>query len=159
MDKNMSALLDENACTIRVRYQHDDDQDGSKAYMYVYPNKDIKPGDVVVVPTTNRQPKTWVEPALPSVYPNRATIGIVVAVDEDVQIEPNSDIKYFWAICKLDLTAHAALMQRNKEIENVLQEAYKQNMRRSFASQALAGLPDEVQLQISQSLGKKADEV
>lgn len=157
MDKNMSALLDENACTVHVHYQHDDAATAS-TYTYVSPNKLIKAGDLVLVPTTNRQPKTWVQSAMPSVYPNRLSVAIVDRVDEDVQIEPNSEVRYFWVVGKIDLGEYDALMQRNKGIEEVLQEAYKQNMRRSFAAQALAGLPDAIQLQITSSLAKKTDE-
>lgn len=157
MDKNMSALLDENACTIHVRYQHDDLVQGT-SYTYVCQDKSVKPGDLVLVPTSNRQPKDWTKEFTGSVYPNRITVAIVQSVDEDVQIEPNCDVKFFWVIGKVDLAAYDALMLRNKGVEDVLQEAYKHNMRRSFAAQALAGLPEAVQLQITSSLTKKSDE-
>jgi len=152
MDKNIAAMLDQSAYTINVRYQHDE-SDG-KPLTYVTNIQGIQAGDIVLVPTANRQPKAWLEGAMAGLHPLRATVAVVVSVDEDVMIEPNSDIKYHWVASKLDLTTYRQLMDRNAQVEQVIGASYKANVRRAFANEMLNCLPAEARMSIESSMGK-----
>lgn len=82
-------------------------------------------------------------------------VAAVRQADEDVKIEPNSDTRYNWVLAKVDFTAYAATAQRNAELENVVSEAYRHNLRRSFASQILAGVDDDNRARVAALIGGK----
>jgi hypothetical protein len=109
----------------------------ARAYTYVT-DLPLEPGDIVVVEAN-------------------ASLKVVVVrtVDEDVKIEPNSDTAYKWVLAKVDLTGYAATAKRNAEIEQVVSEAYRHNLRRSFASQILAGIDDDNRARVAALIGGK----
>jgi len=142
MERNIPALLDESARTIHVKYQHegkDGDSSEYPSYTYVTNIKDIKAGDYVVVPTAPRS-------KLITGSGPRLSVALVVLVDDDVNIEPNSDMQYKWAIQRIDVDSYNALMARNKAIEDHVNSAYKSNIPQSFANTVLGlALGDEGQ--------------
>ena len=83
----------------------------------------------------------------------RLSIAKVVEIDELVDIEPNDDTEYKWVICRIDLEDYAALLVRNKQITDAVQEAYKQTLRRTFAERILGELPDSTRTALTQLLG------
>ena len=148
MDKNIAALLREDAKTVHVTFDVDvsfsypveDDLDevfpaaqpkGYKAapvkvktYTYVT-HFDVRPGDVLVVPAAGQ-----------------IKLVTVQRVDDEVKVEPNSPTQYNWVISKVDMVAHNANETRNIEIETAVADAYRNNLRKSFAQQILAGVGD-----------------
>ena len=146
MDKNIAALLREDAKTVHVTFDVDvsfsypveDDLDevfpaaqpkGYKAApvkvkTYVT-HFDVRPGDVLVVPAAGQ-----------------IKLVTVQRVDNEVKVEPNSPTQYNWVISKVDMVAHNANETRNIEIETAVADAYRNNLRKSFAQQILAGVGD-----------------
>lgn len=109
----------------------------TKPYTYVT-DLLLVPGDVVVVEANGS-----------------LKLVVVRTVDDDVKIEPNSDITYKWVLAKVDLSGYAATAKRNAEIEQVVSEAYRHNLRRSFASQILAGIDDANRDRVAALIGGK----
>ena len=130
MDKNIAALLRDDARTVGVNFStHLAAENGSPAspyseYTYVS-HLQLAVGDIVVVKAKGR-----------------VALATVSRVDDSVDIEPNADMRYAWVIAKVDVSEHAANMARNAEIERAVSEAYRDNMRRSFAQQILGGVED-----------------
>jgi hypothetical protein len=157
MDKNIVALLDTKANTVHVLYQHCTDADQAVTYVT---NHELSPGDLVLVPTkvdaAKGNHREWLQQYTAGVFPDRISVAVVIQVDPEVTIEPQSPIKYKWVIGKICLNAYKETMARNEELEGTLYQAYKSNLRRGFAVQTLAGLPDEVQKNVLQSLGNAA---
>lgn len=146
MDKNIAALLREDAKTVHVTFDVDmnmhypvdeDDLDDApapkgykaapvKAKTYTYVTHfDVRPGDVLVVPAAGQ-----------------IKLVTVQRVDDEVTVEPNSPTRYTWVISKVDMLAHNANETRNIEIETAVADAYRNNLRKSFAQQILAGVGD-----------------
>ena len=118
MDKNIAAILREDATTCKVVFSS-----GSLPYTYIT-NLPIKVEDWVVVPVgANGDLK----------------VAEVVQVDDDLEIEPNCDTKYKWVVAKIDMDAHSDNMARNREIENMLDSTYRLNARQAYAQQFLVG--------------------
>lgn len=142
MDKNIAALLREDCRTIRVRFENDrEGQSGfSKEYTYVTDLDSITVGDYVLVETSNRQ--------LPR-------IASVSGVDQGVNITPNAEFRYSWVMAKIDLTQHQVNQERNLRIEASVAEAYKNNLRRSYAQQILSGVDETKQLELKALLSKQ----
>lgn len=164
MDKNIAALLREDTRTVRVSFcQIAEDFDttdvdegplatgmrkgyttqrskpaNAKLYTYVT-DLPLAIGDTVVVEARGE-----------------IALAFVRSVDDDVKIEPNCDIAFNWVVAKVDLTGHAQNMARNAEIERTVAEAYRNNMRRSFAAQILAGVDDNHREGLAKLLGKSA---
>jgi hypothetical protein len=147
MDKNIAALLREDTKTVHVSFESGladfDDLDdivvtskpaGAKAvrptpghlrlYTYVT-HLDVKRGDTVVVEAAGE-----------------IKLANVIRVDEQAEIEPNSSVAYKWVIDKVDMVAYDENQQRNAEIERTVGEAYRQNLRRTFAQAVLGTLED-----------------
>lgn len=143
MDRNIAALLREDARTVHVRYFETQVDPGTfrpatfrpaKQYTYVT-HLGVKVGDKVVVQASGQ-----------------IMIAEVKKVDEDVQIEPNDSIKYAWVISVVDTAAFEANMERNRQIEASVADAYRKNLRRSFAEQVLSGLTKAKRLEVSKLL-------
>jgi hypothetical protein len=126
MDKNIAAILREDTKTIGVAFN--DNGYDSKAYTYVA-NFAIEVGDTVVVPSGSD---------------DNFKLASVVRVDDDLEIEPNSNVRYKWAVGKVDFESHFKNMERNKEIERQLATAYRSNARQAYAQQFLVGASPEV---------------
>lgn len=147
MDKNIAALLREDTKTVHVSFDlgladFDDLEDthvvakiagaphkastqrGVRLYTYVT-HLDVAAGDTVVVQARGE-----------------VKLVTVIKVDDQPEIEPNSDVAYQWVIDKVDMAAFQENQQRNAEIELTVGEAYRQNLRRSFAQTVLGALED-----------------
>jgi len=175
IDKNIAALLDESAYTVHVLYPDNQTGTGAsrgKVYTFVsniYPKLIV--GDTAIVGglssyppvrlhtkgTIKREPRTVSEAetdfidevfgapaAVSTEHPTFACV-LVVGVNEDVVIEPDSQQKFRWIVGKVDTAAYDELMKRNAAIEEQVADAYKHNMRRSFKQQILGGLPSDEQ--------------
>lgn len=173
VDKNLPAMLDEKAYTIHVCFQSKpgqvpaplkpkgqliEDVFNSEStpepirdgwYTYVTNIQGLKPGMLVTVPVKAVGNYGWTEKYLGNVYPNRIRVAVIMAVDDEVTIEPNSDIRYHWVIGAIDLTHYNELIDRNHVLESQYASAYKHNARRQFASQVLAQLPEDARVGIT----------
>lgn len=166
-EKNIAALLDKAAYTIRVQYQH---SDGEQTYTYICNLPDISTGDFVVVPTTLKESAYKPEKVYYSrdelvtaqlakdarriLKGQRLSIARVVDIDEHVDIQPDDSIEYKWVVSKVDLSAYDALLARNKDITDAVQTAYQRNIRKSFAERILGELPDDDKAKLLQLLTK-----
>lgn len=128
MDKNIAAILREDTKTISVQFINGEGMTGSRNYTYIT-HLDVKVGDFVVVPSGGND--MW-------------KICEVVGVDEDLDIEPNSDIKFKWVVDVIDSEAARANQARNKEIEGMLAASYRVNARQAYAQQFLSGADPRV---------------
>lgn len=81
------------------------------------------------------------------------TLAFVRQVDDDVKIEPSSDTQYKWVVARVDLAPYAATVEKNAELERVVAEAYRANLRRSFANQVLSVVDDVSRERITKLLG------
>lgn len=173
-EKNIAALLDSMAFTIHVAYQHGSD---TETYTYVCNLPEISAGDFVVVPTKVRNTTKYrvsdeqdmegyvmkgnakisaelYAGAERLLQNQRLTIAKVVSIDETVELQPDDAIEYAWVIQKVDLSVYQALLTRNKQITDAVQEAYKRNIRKSFAERVLGELPDADKSSLLKLLGK-----
>jgi hypothetical protein len=148
MDKNIAALLREDTKTVHVSFDltvndFEDLSDmpaskpagaprgtstgarGPRLYSYVT-HLDVVPGDTVIVRAAGD-----------------IKLAAVIRVDAEVEIEPNSSTRYEWVIDTVDFRSYEANASRNVEIERTVSEAYRNNMRRSFAQTILAGVDEE----------------
>lgn len=151
-EKNIAALLREDAKTIKVTFSmvrensvlegksldeelrtnamdllqsagaENSRETDFKLYSYVT-HLEVKPFDIVLVEAAGQ-----------------LKAATVIDVDEEVVVEPGANFALRWVVQKLDLTAYSENMKRNQEIERLVQEAYKANLRRSFRAQILSGL-------------------
>lgn len=149
MDKNIAALLRQDARTVHVVFNidHPVDMDtfgdepppkrygGAKTGYHIEPkvktytyvtHLDIAVGDTVIV-ETGGQPK----------------IVKVIGVDADVKIEPNDTIEYGWVLQKIDMVAYIANRERNAQTESAVAEAMRNNLRRGLAQSVIAAIGDE----------------
>ena len=142
MDKNIAAILREDARTVWVTLDMAIEPDvpfAGKCYTYVT-DMDLYVGDTVVV-TTQQGAKM--------------NLARVVRVDDDLNIEPNSDIKYQWVVDRVDMAAYNDNMQRNATIEKSIGTSYRKQMRRAMANQILSDLSDESKAEMQRLLGVK----
>jgi hypothetical protein len=147
MDKNIAALLREDVNTVKVQFTVTPYElrralaaqgpiDPKTQYTYLTYLK-VEVGDMVLVTTSN------------SPVPK---VAFVTSIDDGVDIQPNSEIKYKWLVQKVDMTEFDANEARNAVIEETVTEAYKNNLRRSFAQQILSGVDDTKRLQLENLL-------
>lgn len=154
MDKNIAAFLDNNAYTVTVVFKAGNSGSVPKKYVYVCNIPCVKVGDWIVVdapdfenqvaqlrnglmPTQNIDDYMNTQPMQMAGIPK---LVLVVGVDKDVNIQPNSDIAYGWVVSTLDLTSYRETLQRNSQITTLVADAYKASMRRSFADHILGCL-------------------
>ena len=178
VDKNLPAMLDEKAYTVHVCFQHApdtipgsapakakaaqapqpvqaeagsvfDEMPHANRFTYVTNIQGLQPGMLVTVPVATREPSNWTEKHLGNVFPNRVGVAVIMAVDDEVTIEPDSDIRYSWVIGIVDLAGYNELIDRNKLLERQYASAYKHNARRQFAAAVLAQLPDSARNDIA----------
>jgi hypothetical protein len=128
MDKNIAAILREDTKTIKVKFFNQDGVANGPAYTYIT-HLDVKEGDCVVVPAGSSDIFKVCE---------------VYEVNEDLDIEPNSDIKYKWVIDVVDTDAAQENFRRNKEIETMLPSSYRVNARQAYANQFLVNADPKV---------------
>ena len=127
MDKNNAAILRDDAKTCTVAFQS---ENGSMSSPYTYvTHLALEVGDLVVVPSGNH---------------NGLKIAEVMTVDDDLEIEPNSDIKYKWVADVIDVKAARENRDRNMEIEKMLASTYRVNARQAYAQQFLSNADPKV---------------
>jgi hypothetical protein len=130
MDKNIAAILREDTRTVGVAFLSPLGEP-SRTYRYIT-DLQLEVGDTVVVPAGGDD--EW-------------KIGEVMAVDSDLEIEPNATMKFKWVVDKIDLKRHRLNMERNEEIEKRLAKTYRSHARQAYASQFLLNAdPDVVAL-------------
>lgn len=127
MDKNIAAILREDTRTCSICFELESNAPAGRLYTYVT-HLDLAPEDLVIVPVASAGWK----------------VGKVVAVDDDLLIEPNSEIKYKWVIDRVDGEAYRANNERNKEIESMLAASYRVSARQAYAAQFLTNAAPEV---------------
>jgi hypothetical protein len=173
MDKNIAAFLDNSAYTVHVAFQQESGIDARvvNQYTYVCNIPGIKADDYVVVADTvgsgtcslRAKPASRVvdideliEDEITDVASLRGQLKVarVIHVDSTVDIEPNSSKQYKWVISKLDLTAHAELLTRNKKIEMATTKAYRKSMQRTFADRILGDMDPTDKDNLLKLLGK-----
>jgi hypothetical protein len=182
IDKNIAAFVDTNAFTVGVRYQHS----AGDSYNYITNDHTIKVGDWVIVPTKDRDYNSGssatkrtpvMRPAAVNmqnleditadmstiIMEDRLSVAQVVQIDDAVEIEPDAGIEYKWVVQKLDLEPYFQLLDRNKKLVSTVADAYKKNLRKSFAERIMSELADDERNALAQLLapaaqGKKAKE-
>jgi hypothetical protein len=134
MDKNIAAILREDAKTIHVDFDlgnamanSRDSERGGRSYTYVT-HLDLEVGDLIVVPVVS---SGW-------------KVAKVIGIDDDLLIEPNSDMRYSWVIARIDTAAYQANALRNREIEQHLAASYRVSARQAYAMQFLGNASPEV---------------
>lgn len=128
MDKNIAAILREDTKTISVQFINENGITASRGYTYIT-HLDVAIGDFVVVPSGSND--MW-------------KICEVTEVHDDLNIEPNSDIKYKWVVDVINTQASRENQQRNKEIESMLASSYRVNARQAYANQFLTNADPKV---------------
>lgn len=135
MERNIAALMREDAKTISVVFINREGGDLGKQYTYVT-HLDFEPGDLAVVETTNG----------PAVVK-------VVCVHEDLAIEPGQNMKMKWVMDKVDTESYKANTQKNEEIEKFMATSYRANVRNSFKTMMLAQLDPESAAKLGNIIG------
>lgn len=127
MDKNIAAILREDTKTVSVQFNN---ENGTVSRNYTYVTHfDLKVGDFVIVPAGSHD--MW-------------KIAEVLEVHEELNIEPNADIKYKWVVDVIDIQAHRENQLRNNEIEKMLAHTYRMNARQAYAQQFLQNADEKV---------------
>lgn len=158
MDKNIAALLREDARTVHVRILSEPSEIAQAAGPLSASEKRLRAqlnyGCVEVIaedfpsqPPVSAKPYTYVthldlqvEDYVVVPAAGQLKLARVARIDDGVKIEPNSSVAYAWVVCRVDMADYQANLERNKEITSAVAEAYKVNMRRSFRQQILSGV-------------------
>lgn len=127
IDKNIAAFLREGAKTVNIAYENDE---SAKTYTYIT-DLELEKGDVVMVKAGEM-----------------LKVAFIHSIDDDLKIEPNAEIKYKWVMGKIDMTYFLENEKKNEQVEEVIKNAYRSNLKRSFANQVLAGLDDEARARV-----------
>lgn len=146
MDKNLVAFLDPTAYTIEVKFAR-----SGKNYMYVANESHgtIVPGALVIVPVGNMDNGNARMVDIRELvgeqsYDDTAFLEFkiveVVGVHTAVEIAPDSPTTYKWIVGKVDLGPWLELTKRNDELRVLAEDAYKRNLRKSFAERVLGEL-------------------
>lgn len=125
MDKNIAAILREDTKTCKVTFL---DSSSTTEYTYIT-HLDVKVDDYVVVQTGSN---------------GVLKVAQISGVDDDLEIEPNSDMKFKWVIDIIEIEAARANQARNQEIERMLASTYRTNARQAYAAQFLSGADPKV---------------
>ena len=133
-ERNAAAFLREDTTSVHVTYIGVGASE--KTYTYVT-NLKLAEDDLVLVPVRDGE---W-------------ALAKVAKVDDDLCIEPKSNIQYKWIGQKVDLTAYNDLLEANAKLEQVVRDSYRHAARRSFRAGLLEGLPMDQQDEIKKLLG------
>lgn len=157
MDKNIAALLRQDARTVHVVMNMDDALENHLDQDFVWPHG----ADANVIEEAkrkiraNRSPAFAIRPGIKTyTYVTHLDVRAgdtviaeaagqvklvkVVRVDSEVKIEPNDTIEYGWLIGKVDMEAYISNRQRNEQIAAAVAGAMRNNLRRGFAQSVLA---------------------
>lgn len=136
MDKNIFALVANDLCTVKVRFQQFNRANGriefcsDKSYTYVS-SLLLKVKDYVAVYIG---------------FGNSLELKVaqVVEVDEGVDITPDAKYEYKFIVSKVDMEDYDYVMGQKNEVEKELAKAYQQKIRKQFAEQFLGGVSKEM---------------
>lgn len=102
---------------------------GEKLYTYKCQFKDVKVGDLVIVPPSS-------EGKLPS-------IATVREVHSEPQLNFESGVEYKWLVGIVDTQAYADIIEKEKKMMSVLREAEKQKQRKELLDAYQLSLPSD----------------
>ena len=159
-EKNIAALVREDTKTIGVRfYQGERDYKTSsqtaqrvdivdivdldtlvsglspKEYTYVT-HLDFKIGELAIVKAVGE-----------------LKVAYVSRVDEGCEIEPNLNMKFSWVVDRVNQDEYENQMNINKQLEDTVNKAYKQNVKNQFRSLVLGSIDSEAAAKINLLLG------
>lgn len=174
MDKNLAAFLDPTAYTVEVEYFSSASKNLAEVrhYLFVTNIPGLKVGDLVVVNSRTSTRATPIRREIDSTIRDMDDILIpdveevtrffgsmdvvkIVDVHASVDIEPNDPKTYSWVVQKVDMTAWTATQERNACLVSLAQEAYKRNLRKSYAERILGDLSDEERSKLQALLPSK----
>lgn len=172
MDKNLAAFLDPTAYTVEVEYFSSKNSAEVRHYLFVTNIPGIKKGDLVIVNSRVSTRATPIRREVDSSIQHMDDILIpdveevtrffgsmdvvkVVDVHASVDIEPNDPKTYSWVVQKVDMAAWTATQERNARLVSLTQEAYKRNLRKSYAERILGDLSDEERSKLQALLPSK----
>ena len=144
MDKNIAAFLREDAYTVTVAFQTTTSEAVAE-HVYATTIAGLEVGNMVVVPYQPNGPNK----------PVRLSVATVMGVQEDLDIQPNSERQYRWVHSKVDNSYYNQLLVDNDVLQSALNTAYRSNLKRSYAAQMLAGLDDATRLTLDSVLARK----
>lgn len=149
MDKNVAALMRQDTRTVRVSLhpssisvRHTSSFDPAVSddeSPYSPPGPAAQPALYTYVTHLNLKVGSYVA----VIAKNVLSVGRVEKVDDGVEIEPNSTTKYQWVVAEIDVAPYLANQDHNKKLESVVTDAYKANLRKSFAAQVMVGIEDQ----------------
>jgi hypothetical protein len=162
MDKNIAALLRQDARTVHVVFNADDALEDHLDVDFVWPAG----ADANVIAEAKRKIAARKSPAfrvrpgvkqytyithLPITEGDTVIVEAggtpkmvkVIRVDADVKLEPNDTVEYGWVIQKVDMAAYIANRERNAQIASAVAEAMRNNLRRGFAQSVITAIGDE----------------
>ena len=138
MDKNIAAFLDTTAYTVSVVFPKESGS-ANKSYTYICNIPGVEVGDWVIVDAPNFDGTAAYKTATLNGIPK---LVLVTGVDDAVCIEPDATHQYGWVVSVLDTTEYAATTKRNSQITDLVADAYKAAMRKSFAERILGDMPE-----------------
>lgn len=143
MDKNIAALMRSDTRTVHVSFNTELSSTRNvvegKGYTYVT-DLVLEVGDLVAVEASDSM-----------------KLATVIQVDDNVEIEPNSNIAFKWIVAKVELLHYETTMTLNKNLTDAVATAYKANLRRSFSEQILLGMPEDQRAAVAELLTKRID--
>ena len=157
MDKNVAALLRNDAKTVGVRFFLQKDQE---AYANSQRSKSLSLG---TMPEEELSPETYTYVTNENFEPGDLAMVFVSQIPKVVrvtevhpacQIEPDSSMQYKWIAAKIDLGSYLLNMSKNAEIEDVIAKSYKRSLKSQFKSLMLADVAPEDQQLLLAALGE-----
>ena len=166
LDKNIAALLRDNARTVYVTYDDIAISTGAAVaadspvdfmedvaidppeisvaqvkvngrQVYTYVTTlDLKPNDLVVVPVNRTGAYTNGEFT-------ELALARVVKIDDTCNIKPESKTRFKWVAMKLDFTQFRAEAAENAKVEAMVHSAYKKSMRSTFRERLMTTVSEE----------------
>lgn len=125
-ERNIAAMVRDDTYTVKVKYSNQSDTNRTLySYVATFP---LEVGDEVVVSSIKG-----------------LSIAYVAKVDDFLDIEPGSEMKYEYVLQKLDREAIDALIAKNKAIEEIVADQYKQRAKQGFRAMVTSGLTYEGQ--------------
>jgi hypothetical protein len=143
MDKNLLALISSNSVTVSAQFPS-----GNKCYTYIYTAHEGWPapkvGQLVVVPAKYVIPADDVISSVNPANEQKFALVQIVAVDDCVNISPNSDLEYAYVAAPVDTTAWVEQKAKLSAVRAELFKAYRKHLVASYKAQLLESSPSEV---------------
>lgn len=149
MDKNIAAFLRTDTKTIKVKFINDRYK-GEKDMTLFGQDFELSPGSYTYITDLDIVPDELVVVYAVGI----PKVALVVAVDEEVDIQPNDNKEYGWVISKLDFAHYLDNISKNKQITDTCRNAYKQNARRQYRTVVLAELTEESRTKLLSVIGE-----